>query len=606
MAERFAVGFETRGLDALAASPEVNAGPHDPRGLALAARGILEQSDASIMASLGEISVPTLVLVGQDDQPFLAAAEIMAAKIPGAAAGVHRRGRTRPQPRPSGPVRRRGRGVPGSPRSRLTGRGGRGSLGIRYPIGYHEVMNAAAELHRARTRARLVGPRAGPPGRHLARHAVGLRGRSEGAVGRDVRPGRCRAARLAATVELTPVVGGPDPADAWPRAGRGARPGRPLPRPPQPPSFASPSSAPHDVTIPQKIVAIHQALDAGGIPHAFGGALALAWCTQRARGTIDIDLNVFVGADRADRRARGAARRGGLDRRRRHGARRRDGQATALVGRRRRSTCSSTRPTFHDQAATGPGWEPFEGVELPFLSCPDLAVFKAFFDRTKDWADLEEMARRRHARRRPRRRGARALPRRRRPPHRPAVGVGLIAGAGCRGQVRPLSSSPHPSAASLCPWPTSEDANHTDLTEGRTRRASTTRHDRRRWWISFSRCSSRTRDGVGAVVAADERPRRAGPRHQLAVATAHGMLGGRLRVVDSRDPKRAVGHLDLLHGDGHRGRARSPRPLLRLPAHGSRRVPGGTRPRRDAGGGADPGGPVARRRTTRWSAGRRS
>ena len=28
---------------------------------------------------------------------------------------------------------------------------------------------------------------------------------------------------------------------------------------------------------------------------------------------------------------------------------------------------------------------------MPFLSCADLAVFKAFFNRTKDWADLEEM-----------------------------------------------------------------------------------------------------------------------------------------------------------------------------------------------------------------------
>ena len=34
-------------------------------------------------------------------------------------------------------------------------------------------------------------------------------------------------------------------------------------------------------------------------PHAFGGALALAWCTERARGTIDIDLNVFVDGSRA-------------------------------------------------------------------------------------------------------------------------------------------------------------------------------------------------------------------------------------------------------------------------------------------------------------------
>jgi hypothetical protein len=48
----------------------------------------------------------------------------------------------------------------------------------------------------------------------------------------------------------------------------------------------------------EKIIAVHVALDAAGLPHAFGGALALAWCTQRARGTIDIDVNVFVPAER--------------------------------------------------------------------------------------------------------------------------------------------------------------------------------------------------------------------------------------------------------------------------------------------------------------------
>ena len=35
--------------------------------------------------------------------------------------------------------------------------------------------------------------------------------------------------------------------------------------------------------------------------------------------------------------------------------------------------------------------ELFAGRFVPFLSCADLAVFKAFFNRTKDWADLEEM-----------------------------------------------------------------------------------------------------------------------------------------------------------------------------------------------------------------------
>lgn len=36
-------------------------------------------------------------------------------------------------------------------------------------------------------------------------------------------------------------------------------------------------------------------------------------------------------------------------------------------------------------------WEPIEGHQLPFLSCLDLAVFKAFFNNLKDWADLEAM-----------------------------------------------------------------------------------------------------------------------------------------------------------------------------------------------------------------------
>jgi len=76
----------------------------------------------------------------------------------------------------------------------------------------------------------------------------------------------------------------------------------------------------------EKIVAIDDALGRARIPHAFGGALALAWCTQRA------------------------------------------------------------------QVATRIRTESFAGSDVPFLSCTDLAVFKAFFNRTKDWADLEEMA----------------------------------------------------------------------------------------------------------------------------------------------------------------------------------------------------------------------
>jgi hypothetical protein len=51
----------------------------------------------------------------------------------------------------------------------------------------------------------------------------------------------------------------------------------------------------------------------------------------------------------------------------------------------------STTP-FHEQLASRARIECFAEVDVPFLSCTDLAVFKAFFNRTKDWADLEEMS----------------------------------------------------------------------------------------------------------------------------------------------------------------------------------------------------------------------
>ncbi len=48
---------------------------------------------------------------------------------------------------------------------------------------------------------------------------------------------------------------------------------------------------------------------------------------------------------------------------------------------------------FHESAVDRVSLEPFAGEMLPFLSCFDLAVFKAFFDRRRDWADLEDMLR---------------------------------------------------------------------------------------------------------------------------------------------------------------------------------------------------------------------
>jgi pimeloyl-ACP methyl ester carboxylesterase len=78
--------FEREGLEVLKSlSRERSTVSHrDASGLARAARGMLAQRDARVIETLPAISVPSLVVVGADDTPFLAASDYMAAKIPGA------------------------------------------------------------------------------------------------------------------------------------------------------------------------------------------------------------------------------------------------------------------------------------------------------------------------------------------------------------------------------------------------------------------------------------------------------------------------------------------------------------------------------------------
>lgn len=86
MAERRAAALEAAGLAALrSAGQEVRASMHRSAvGLARAARGMLAQFDARVIDALPQIAVPVLILVGDRDQPFLAATDYMAAKIPNA------------------------------------------------------------------------------------------------------------------------------------------------------------------------------------------------------------------------------------------------------------------------------------------------------------------------------------------------------------------------------------------------------------------------------------------------------------------------------------------------------------------------------------------
>lgn len=142
-------------------------------------------------------------------------------------------------------------------------------------------------------------------------------------------------------------------------------------------------------TLIDQVVALDAALDTARIPHAFGGALALAFHIEEPRATRDIDVNVFVEPDRA--RAVFDALPGGVawdeDDVRRAG---KEGQVRLFWGETPIDLFFSTH-VFHDEASLHIERVPLDATTIPILGATELVVFKAFFDRTKDWADIEAM-----------------------------------------------------------------------------------------------------------------------------------------------------------------------------------------------------------------------
>ena len=144
------------------------------------------------------------------------------------------------------------------------------------------------------------------------------------------------------------------------------------------------------MTLGERIRILHQALKDHDVPHAFGGAVALAYATEEPRGTRDIDVNVFLPAEHAadvlgllppgiDQPAGTADTLA------------RDGQIRLFWDGTPVDLFLNYAP-IHDEAARHRRNVPFEGEMIPVLGPVELAVFKAMFDRLRDWGDLEEMA----------------------------------------------------------------------------------------------------------------------------------------------------------------------------------------------------------------------
>ena len=140
----------------------------------------------------------------------------------------------------------------------------------------------------------------------------------------------------------------------------------------------------------EKLLAVHSALKARSLPHAFGGAIALAYCVQEPRGTRDLDVNIFVDAERAAEVLTALP----------EGVRVEEGDVEKVVrdGQTRLFWDGVPVDVFlnnlplHDEVANGVLWVDLQGSQVPVLDCVSLVIFKSFFARTKDWGDIEEVA----------------------------------------------------------------------------------------------------------------------------------------------------------------------------------------------------------------------
>ncbi len=115
-----------------------------------------------------------------------------------------------------------------------------------------------------------------------------------------------------------------------------------------------------------EVLAVHRALAQAGIPHAVGGAIALAHYAA-PRPTPDIDVNVFVPP----------TRRPEVD------------AALAHLAHRDQVHLFFSEDALHEVMPVWVREVPFAGETIPLVAPEHLIVRKAMLGRPKDWLDIE-------------------------------------------------------------------------------------------------------------------------------------------------------------------------------------------------------------------------
>jgi hypothetical protein len=139
-------------------------------------------------------------------------------------------------------------------------------------------------------------------------------------------------------------------------------------------------------SLAEKVQAVDRELGDAGIPHAIGGALAFAYYGE-PRTTLDIDVNVFVSADRWPEVADAVASLVvDFDVDERELAQQKEAR---LVWDRNPVHLFFSYDELHAAMPSAVRRVPFAGGTMPIVSPEHLVIRKAMLDRPKDWLDIE-------------------------------------------------------------------------------------------------------------------------------------------------------------------------------------------------------------------------
>jgi hypothetical protein len=141
----------------------------------------------------------------------------------------------------------------------------------------------------------------------------------------------------------------------------------------------------------QKVVRLNAALAERGVPYAFGGAIALNY-HREPRSTLDIDLNIFLSPEHEETVVAVLGEVYDLaEHERVKREMRREGQTRSRWGDTYVDLFLANTE-FHAAMAERVERQPFGEATIPVLSIEDLLICKALFDRSKDWVDIEAVA----------------------------------------------------------------------------------------------------------------------------------------------------------------------------------------------------------------------